>query len=73
MEGGVVLQDEDHAYFALNETGELLWSTLTARAASAEELVALLLDTFEIEPATARADVDAWLAALERGRLIVRE
>ena len=47
----------------LNETGKILWDTLCADQ-TAESLVEVLLEQFEVDAAQARQDVDAFLHRL---------
>ena len=67
--GGVVLDPVAKAYFALNESGEVLWKVLQD-GASAEQLVAALCSEFDVDEAIARADVDAWISELGAAALI---
>jgi hypothetical protein len=50
-------------YLSTRGTGALLWKAL-AIGSSRDELVELLVGRFDVEPARAAADVDAFLAAL---------
>lgn len=47
----------------LNETGERIWDMLP-QCADKEELIWLLLDEYDIDESTLRADVDEFLARL---------
>ncbi|AKF06979.1 HPr-rel-A system PqqD family peptide chaperone [Sandaracinus amylolyticus] len=67
--GGVVLDPASKAYFTLNETGEALWSALSAPA-TLEELASMLAREFEVGFETARTDVESWLAELHELGLI---
>ncbi|MBQ8908197.1 MAG: PqqD family protein [Clostridia bacterium] len=49
----------------LNATGKLLWERLTAGADEAA-LIAALLEAYEVDEATAKADVADFIAHLER-------
>lgn len=58
-------------YLAVNRSGAVLWPMLqegTTRAA----LVDRIAGEFDLSPERASADVDAWLAALDAERLLVR-
>lgn len=59
-------------YLSVNRSGALLWTMLQA-GTSAAALVDRLASAFELSPEQARADVDAWLAALDAESLLVRE
>lgn len=53
----------------LNETGAFLWKALE-KGATAEELVSKLLEEYEVDEATARADVDAFVKKLQENQLV---
>lgn len=64
VEGQVVVLDLQHSiYFAANRTGALLWQVL-AEGTTRDALVALLVETFDVAPETAAADVDRFLTDL---------
>ena len=54
---------------ALNETGELLFSLLM-EGTTKEKMIATLVETYEIDKATAERDVSAFLAPLYEANLI---
>lgn len=59
----VVLHLNTSRYLSLNGTGALLWRRLADGGAEREELVDLLLATFEdVDKPTAASDVDTFLA-----------
>ncbi|HUA02600.1 MAG TPA: PqqD family protein [Solirubrobacteraceae bacterium] len=65
----VALDGRDASYLTVNGSGALLWRML-ATSASRDELVRALVETYEVEAATAEADTDAFLRTLsERGLL----
>ena len=71
-EGEVVALDESSLlYLGLNESGSLLWSEL-ATGATREALVAKLVEAFGVEAETATADVDRFVAELDRRDLLTR-
>lgn len=47
--------------FSLNDTAAFLWEQVAGKEFDAEALAAILTDNFEVDAATARADVDAML------------
>ena len=53
----------------LNETGGFLWEKLTD-GATQDELVKAILDTYEIDEETARADVNAFIEKVSGSNLI---
>lgn len=67
--GGVVLDPVAKAYFALNESGEILWKALEGGASRAQ-LVAALCREFEIDEASAQGDVERWISELGAAQLI---
>jgi len=67
----VVLDTESAVYFGLDRSGSLLWTHLAAGATVAD-LVAALVATEPVEPDRAAGDVDAFVDALLRHRLIQR-
>jgi hypothetical protein len=70
---GVLLDLDTKFYFTLNETGVFVWDTLAdADNRSIDALVGALLDAFEVDEATARADIESVLDALETHRLLTR-
>jgi len=71
-EGEVVALDETSlAYLAANESGAILWKEL-AGGTTRDALVALLAETFSLDPEAAAADTDRFLAELERRGLLER-
>ena len=65
----VALARKDSTYLSVNRCGTALWPAL-ARGATVDELVQILLERFEVEPARARADVEAFLDSLDQRGLI---
>lgn len=68
VQGELVALDADAStYLSANDSGLTLWQAL-ADGATREQLVAVLLDAYDVDEARAGADVDAFLADLrERG------
>jgi hypothetical protein len=70
VDGEVVALDTPaERYLAANRTGSVLWAAL-ADGTTRDELVALLLDSYEIDRATAEHDVDDFLTELRRHGLL---
>ena len=67
----VILDTASSVYFGLDRSGALLWRHLT-EGATAGELVAVLTTATTVDSARAAGDLDAFLAALLRHRLIQR-
>ncbi len=59
------LSEKMNGMMKLNQTGCLLWERLEA-GAERDELVKLLLDSFDVEPAVAEKGVDGFIAELEK-------
>jgi Coenzyme PQQ synthesis protein D (PqqD) len=71
VEGEVVLLDPStDKYFALNDVGTRCWQLL-AEHGDLEEVLARMLDEFEVEEPTLRADVEALVAKLSAHGLVV--
>jgi coenzyme PQQ synthesis protein D (PqqD) len=69
-DGEVVALDESSLlYLGANGSGSLLWQELAA-GTSRDALVARLVETYEIDEGVAGADVDAFVADLERRGLL---
>lgn len=57
----------------LNPVGSFIWALIKEKRHDVAALQAALVDAFEVDPATARADLDAFLSELEARGLIRRE
>ena len=58
-----------HAMIRLNETGAFLWQKMAERDCTEEDLVAALLEVYEIDAETAKADVHRIVETLREGRV----
>lgn len=56
---------------ALNESSMLLYEKLSGRDFEMADIVQLLTDTYEVDPATARSDAEVWVEQMRRNSLIV--
>jgi hypothetical protein len=73
VDGEIVALDLARSlYLAVNRTGALLWPAVS-EGTTRERLVEMLVSAFALDPAAARADVDAFLADLERQGLLEQE
>jgi hypothetical protein len=71
-EGQVIALDlPGGLYLTINRSGAVLWPMLQ-EGATRDQLVNRLAEEFDLPPERARADVDAWLAALEAQHLLER-
>lgn len=67
----VALDERSLLYLNANPAGALLWQAL-ARGSTRDALVRDLMTEFEVDAATASADVDAFLAELDDRGLLQR-
>lgn len=58
-----------NSIMSVNETGAFLWNLL-AEGAEEAELVQKMLDSYEVDEATARSDVQRFIAQLKEKALI---
>jgi hypothetical protein len=65
----VVLDVEGSHYLNLNETAAALW-TMLADGATERQLVTKLIDEFDVDESTARADVQAFVSSCRENRLL---
>jgi hypothetical protein len=65
----LMMHGDSGRFISLNETGAYLWACL-AEPKSPAALADGLCAGFEVEPLTARADVDAWLDAMRAEKMI---
>ena len=59
----VLLNVESGVYFGLDPVGTRIWELLI-EGTSEQEIVGRVLDEYDVEPARARADVEAFIGAL---------
>lgn len=64
-ETGVILHLDSLQVLTLNETGMFLVERIGEGLSTADQLIAALTDDFEVDEATARADVDAFVDELD--------
>jgi hypothetical protein len=70
VEGEIVALDlESATYFSVNPSGAAMWPALVD-GTTREQLVARLVDTFDIDEATAARDVESFLTALAERRVL---
>jgi len=69
-DGAVLLNLQTKRYFSLNETGTRIWA-MVQESSGEEEIVATLLDEYEVDEAVARAEVRRILDELVEAQLIV--
>jgi hypothetical protein len=67
----VIVHADSSAYYGLNSTGTFIWEAMAAAPLAAEQLAARLSQRYGLEPAAARADVDAFVSSLRGEELLV--
>jgi hypothetical protein len=71
-DGLVILDVNTGKYYSLNRTGAVIWTGLE-RGLTKEELIAVVLETFNVPEDKLRADVDALLKRLSELRIIEKD
>lgn len=69
----VILVIRTLTYYSLNEVGTFAWSKLAEKPLTREELLAAILAEFDVDRATAAADLDELLADLVKQDLVREE
>jgi hypothetical protein len=70
VEGQVVALDRaGSVYLAINEAGTELWPAIV-EGTTRKQLVRILLDTFDVQPDSASADVDSFVSYLSERSLL---
>ncbi len=67
----LLLHENSRQYFALNETGSLIWKMIEG-AAAFEEIVQALCDRFDVGPEEAAAAITELLQELRENRLVTQ-
>jgi len=65
-DSGVLLDTTTLQVLSVNETGQVLVEALQSGASTGEELTARLVEELDVDDASARHDVDAFLEELRR-------
>ena len=68
-EGGVLLDLRTSEYLSINQAATVLWQRLEA-GATRDQLIAVLIERFELSRERAATDVDAFSADCQRRRLV---
>jgi hypothetical protein len=66
----VVLDLTESVYLSVSGAGRVIWSRLAEGTATLEQLVTAVLEQYEIDPETARADAESFLHELSRRKLL---
>ncbi|MGK0358176.1 MAG: hypothetical protein ACI9U2_000459 [Bradymonadia bacterium] len=71
VEGQAILLDTTQDRLErLNAVGTFIWARIKEKRHDLDEIYAALLDEFDVEPAQARVDFDAFIAALTARAMI---
>ena len=58
---------------AFNESALLMWDSLQGKDFTVDDAVAVLLDNYDVEEATARADAGKWVETIRENGLLLPE
>ena len=58
---------------AFNESALLMWDTLQGKDFTVDDAVAVLLDNYEVDEATARNDASNWVETIRESGLLLSE
>lgn len=58
---------------AFNESALLMWDSLQGKDFTVDDAVAVLLDNYDVEEATARADAEKWVETIRENGLLMPE
>lgn len=58
---------------AFNESALLMWDSLQGRDFTVDDAVQVLLDNYDVEEATARADAEKWVGMIRESGLLLPE
>ena len=58
---------------AFNESALLMWDSLQGKDFTVDDAVAVLLDNYDVEEATARADAEKWVETIRENGLLLPE
>jgi hypothetical protein len=66
----ILMSIEMESYFGLDPVGSRIWELLSAQAASAEELVLLLMEEYDVDEKTCKEDVQHFIDDMLAKKLI---
>lgn len=69
----VLMSIEAGYYFTLDPIGSRIWELLSEKSYTLEGLVEALMEEYEVDEATCRADVQAFIAEMSEKKLILSE
>ena len=68
-EGGAILHPEDGRNWTLDPVGLLIWDRCTGEW-NVEQIAREISESYDVDPGTARSDLEAFLLALEQAGLV---
>ena len=71
-EEAILMSFEAESYFGLDPVGSRIWELLSKQAATANELVVLLMGEYEINETTCREDVQKFIDDMSAKKLILQ-
>ncbi len=71
-EEAILMSFEAESYFGLDPVGSRIWELLSKQAATANELVVLLMGEYEINETTCREDVQKFIDDMLAKKLILQ-
>ncbi len=69
-EEAILMSIEADSYFGLDPVGSRIWELLSEQAASADELVFMLMEEYEVDDKTCREDVQQFIDDMSAKKLI---
>ena len=71
-EEAILMSFEAESYFGLDPVGSRIWELLSKQAATANELVVLLMGEYEVNETTCREDVQKFIDDMSAKKLILQ-
>ncbi len=71
-EEAILMSFEAESYFGLDPVGSRVWELLSKQAATADELVILMMEEYEVNERTCREDVQKFIDDMSAKKLILQ-
>ncbi len=71
-EEAILMSFEAESYFGLDPVGSRVWELLSKQAATADELVILMMEEYEVNERTCREDVQKFIDDMLAKKLILQ-
>jgi hypothetical protein len=68
----ILMSIEADSYFGLDPVGSYIWELLSKQPASINELVAIMMEEYEVDEDTCRKDVQAFINDMSGRKLIIQ-